>query len=88
MPTGIDYTAVIVAALSLIASGVLGFLQFGKWRAEAKKARTEAQTDLIKVALEINKQENATLREVIKTQSDLIEKLENKMKEEHNEHPK
>ena len=60
----IDITAIIVASLSVLASAILGFLQVGKIKAEAKKANTEAQTDLITVALNINKQELDTLRQV------------------------
>lgn len=60
----IDITALIIASLSIISSLVLGFLQLGKIKAEAKKANTEAQADLVTVALNINKQEIETLRSI------------------------
>jgi hypothetical protein len=67
-----DLTAIVIALLSVVTSVILGFLQFGKWRAEAKKANTEANTDLVRAALEINKQEMQTLRDVIQVQKDII----------------
>jgi hypothetical protein len=70
-----DITAIVVAALSVISSIILGVMQIGKWRAEAKKARTESDTDLIRAALEINKQEIETLREVIQIQRETITEL-------------
>jgi len=77
----LDYTAVFLAVLSVISTITLGLLQFVKWKAEAKKARVEAQTDLVKTALEINRQEMQTLRDVIQVQKDMLHEKDSLLEE-------
>lgn len=79
-----DITAIVVASLSVLTSLVLGFLQFGKWRAEAKKAKTESDIDLVRAALEINKQEIQTLRDIIQIQKDILKEKDALLDEREN----
>ncbi len=72
MPITLDYTAIIIAGFSVVTSLVLGVFQFLKWRADAKKAKKDSENDLVKIALEINKQEIETLRDVISVQKETI----------------
>jgi chromosome segregation ATPase len=60
----IDITALLLGIFSVITSLGLGLLQIRKWKAEAKQAESKAQSDLVEVALKINKQDLDTLRTV------------------------
>jgi hypothetical protein len=87
----IDLTAITLAVLSVLSSIGLGILQFRKWKAEAKKNESSAQTDLVNVALAINKQEKETLKEIIDIlkkenldKDKIIEEYRKRLEDRHN----
>jgi hypothetical protein len=59
-----DITAIIVSVVSLIGTIIAGILQFRKLKSEANNLDTSSTSNLVKLALEINKQDLDTLRTV------------------------
>lgn len=83
-----DYTAIVTASISLIGTALLGLLQLRKLKSEASNLDSISTTNLVKLALEINKQDLDTLRTVnsdlkseLKDRDTTIDELRNTIKE-------
>ena len=72
-----DMTAITIAVMSLIGTIIAGLIQFRKLKAEDKNTDALSASSLVKLALELNKQEIVTLREV---NTDLANELDLKQK--------
>lgn len=88
-----DVTAVVVSIVSLIGTIIAGILQFRKLKSEASNLDAQSTSNLVKLALEINKQDLETLRTVnadikneIKSKDSTIENIRKELSDsEHRE---